>query len=552
MKNIRMGRVFLFLQMAFGVAVSANATTLEEGFANPPKSAKPQTWWHWMDGRVSKPGITAELEAIREMGLGGVHLFMAGKGSTPTNETPCLSEKWKSAVRHAVAECDRLGLDLTAQNAAGWSGAGGPWITPDKSMFWVETHEEHVEGGQSVRMPALPSWPEKGETFYRDIAILAFPTPSAISEAGPLPDPVLTASRPVEGLERLKRKSVSRDLYRKDKEADTVRMDADEARVEWIQFAFPEFVTVRSLTLASIGGCIEPDAHKPLIQESQDGATFANVVQLATYACMYNCELDDVTHALPTTRAKYFRLVWPGPHKVRLTRAAFGSRPALTGLKGLTGEVGRTFVDEPELPHESESCVDPLRIRDITDKKNERGELVWKAPSGNWTVLRVGYRNKRRQNMPAPKEASGLECDKFDPEVVSFHFDQYMGLILKEADACGATSVKGILLDSWEAETQNWTHRFPQEFSRRRGYDLIRWLPAYAGYIVGNRDQTQRFLRDARQTGNDLLVDNFFDVLARRAHERGLVFYSESVGGAAAQVRWSPMPLSITFTWISR
>ena len=507
---------------------------LEQGFAEPPDSAKAQTWWHWMDGQVSLPGITAELEAIRAMGLGGVHLFMAGKGPTPTNETPCLSPKWKEAVRHAVSECERLGLALTAQNCAGWSGAGGPWITPDKAMFLVETREERVAGGQTVTMPAPPSWPEKGDTFYRDIAILAFPTPPAVREAGALPEPVITASRPVEGLGRLNRKTVSRDLYRKDKEADTVRLEADENRTDWIQLAFPEPVTVRALTLASSGGCIEPDAHKPLVQASPDGETFTNVVQLATYACMYNCELEDVTHALPTTRAKVFRLVWSGPHKVRLTRAAFQSLPALTGLKGLTGEAGRTFVNEPALPHEPDSCLDTQKLADITGTKDDKGQLVWTAPAGDWTVLRVGYRNKRRQNMPAPREASGLECDKFDPEVVSFHFDQYMGLILKEAEACGAKSVKGLLLDSWEAETQNWTHRFPQEFRKRRGYDITPWLPAYAGHIVGNRDQTCRFLRDARQTGNDLLVENFFDVLARRAHERGLAFYSESVGGSGA------------------
>jgi len=27
---------------------------LESGFQNPPESAKPQTWWHWINGNVSK------------------------------------------------------------------------------------------------------------------------------------------------------------------------------------------------------------------------------------------------------------------------------------------------------------------------------------------------------------------------------------------------------------------------------------------------------------------------------------------------------------------
>lgn len=529
-----MKRAMMVALAAAGLCCAVRADPLDDGFAKPPDSAKPQTWWHWIDGRINKDCITAELEAIKQIGVGGVQVFMAGKGKTPENETPCLSAKWKDAVRHAVSECDRLGLEFTAQNSPGWSGAGGPWITPDHAMFLVESQEKQVAGGQTVSLTAAPTWPEKGDTFYRDIAILAFPTPPAIREAKPLPIPVVTASFPSEKLELLNRKEVSRDLYRKDKEADRVAVEAKEPRTDWIQFAFPEAVMVRNITLASMAGCIEPDAQKPLVTASMDGIDFTPVVQLTTYAAVYNCELDDVAHAVPATTAKFFRLVWPDLHRVCLTRVEFFSRPVLSGLKGKTGQSGRTFVDEPVLPEEPGTCIEPKTLIDLTGRKDAKGDLVWTAPEGEWTVLRIGYRNKRRCNMPAPQEGSGLECDKFDPAVASFHFDQYMGLILKEAKATGSKAVKGILLDSWEAETQNWTHTFSEEFKKRRGYDVLPWLPAYAGYIVQNRDLTQRYLRDARQTCNDLLMENFFDVLRRRAHENGLNFIAESVGGSGA------------------
>ena len=35
-------------------ASTALADPLETGFLNPPDSAKPQTWWHWMNGNVTK------------------------------------------------------------------------------------------------------------------------------------------------------------------------------------------------------------------------------------------------------------------------------------------------------------------------------------------------------------------------------------------------------------------------------------------------------------------------------------------------------------------
>ena len=527
-------RLFLatfFVVCCFGKVFATDE--LDSGFVTPPDSAKPQTWWHWVDGRVNTNTVTAELEALKAIGVGGVQMFMAGRGPTPANETPCLSPKWKDAVRHAVAECDRLGLELTAQNAPGWSGAGGPWITPDRAMFLVESQENRVSGGQTVTLPSPPSWPEKGNRFYRDIAILAFPTPPAVREAKPLPDPTVTASFPCDRLALLNRKEVSRNLYRKNKEADMIAVEAKEPRTDWIQFEFPEPVTVRCVTIASFG-CIEPDAQRPVVEASDDGKNFRAVVQLASYACFYNCELDDVEHAVPATTARFFRLVWPDRYQVRLSRVQFSGHPAISGLAGKTGRCGRTFVDEPALPEEPDAVIDPKTLIDLTDKKDAKGDLVWTAPPGDWTVLRIGYRNKTRCNMPAPSEGSGLECDKFDAEVASFHFDQYMGLILNEARACGSKAVKGILLDSWEAETQNWTHKFPKEFTKRRGYDVKPWLPAYAGYIVGNRDLTERYLRDARQTCNDLLMANFFDVIRRRAHENGLEFYAESCGGSGA------------------
>jgi len=530
-----MKRAMAVVMAAGGLCWSAGADLLDDGFAKPPESAKPQTWWHWVDGRINKACITAELEAIKAIGVGGVQVFMAGnKGRTPENETPCLSAKWKDAVRHAVSECDRLGLEFTAQNAPGWSGAGGPWITPDRAMFLVESQEKQVAGGQTVSLTAPPSWPAKGETFYRDIAILAFPTPQALRDVIPVPEPVVTASFPSENLALLNRREVSRDLYRKNKEADRVDVEAKEPRTDWIQFEFPEAVTVRNIIIASMAGCIEPDAQKPLVMASMDGQAFKPVIQLATYAAVYNCELDDVAHAIPATTAKFFRLAWPERHRVCLSRVEFSSRPAISGLKGKIGQCGRTFVNEPVLAEEPGTGIDPKTIIDLTGKKDAKGDLVWTAPEGEWTVLRIGYRNKRRCNMPAPQEGSGLECDKFDPDVASFHFDQYMGLILKEAKASGSKAVKGILLDSWEAETQNWTHTFAEEFKARRGYDVLPWLPAYAGYIVQNRDLTQRYLRDARQTCNDLLMENFFDVIRRRAHENGLTFTAESVGGSGA------------------
>ena len=48
---------------------------LEEAFLHPSDAAKPIMIWQWMDGVVSKEGITADLEAFKAAGISGVQQF---------------------------------------------------------------------------------------------------------------------------------------------------------------------------------------------------------------------------------------------------------------------------------------------------------------------------------------------------------------------------------------------------------------------------------------------------------------------------------------------
>ena len=66
------------LAFAFAPAPLSAAQSLEEGFANPPDSAKPHTWYHMMNGNVTKEGITCDFEALARVGIGGVQMFDAG------------------------------------------------------------------------------------------------------------------------------------------------------------------------------------------------------------------------------------------------------------------------------------------------------------------------------------------------------------------------------------------------------------------------------------------------------------------------------------------
>ena len=146
-----------------GLTAGVFAETLEEGFLNPPREARPQTWWHWMNGNVSKEGITADLEAIAEAGLGGVHLFDAGC-EIPPGPVAFNTPAWDEHIRFACAEARRLGLEVIIPNCSGWSSSGGPWNAASNSMKIVTTSETSVKGGTTFR-GTLPL-PKNTNGFY--------------------------------------------------------------------------------------------------------------------------------------------------------------------------------------------------------------------------------------------------------------------------------------------------------------------------------------------------------------------------------------------------
>ena len=154
---------------------AAPSDPLAAGFRNPPDSARPQTWWHWMNGNITKVGITKDLEAMKQIGLGGATIVNVDCG-IPPGPVKFMSPEWRDDFKFAVQEANRLGLKLCVENCAGWSSSGGPWNTATNAMQRVTTSEIIVTGPTNYN-DSLPQPPTK-LNFYRDIAVLAFPTPT--------------------------------------------------------------------------------------------------------------------------------------------------------------------------------------------------------------------------------------------------------------------------------------------------------------------------------------------------------------------------------------
>ena len=106
--------VLLFVVLSGWQTASAAEGSLEQGFLTPPDSAKPWVYWWWLDGHATKDGITRDLEEMQRQGIAGALVFDAGEGGPLAPKGPgFMSEPWRELFKFAVAEADRLGLQLS-------------------------------------------------------------------------------------------------------------------------------------------------------------------------------------------------------------------------------------------------------------------------------------------------------------------------------------------------------------------------------------------------------------------------------------------------------
>lgn len=198
--------------------------------------------------------------------------------------------------------------------------------------------------------------------------------------------------------------------------------------------------------------------------------------------------------------------------------------------EGLAGWTLRANVRANRPVQNVRAWVDPATVIDLTGKMDAAGRLVWDAPAGNWTVLRIGHVYTGRFNGPAPAEAVGPECDKLAPAGAEGHFAGYIGRL---AGAGGPVhgQLDAMLIDSWECATQTWTPGLDRIFEARWGYPLERWMPALFGWVVADPAMTERFLLDWRRLLGELVTSNYYGRMSALAHDAGLRFQFETAFG---------------------
>jgi hypothetical protein len=77
-RNRRLIATSIMLLLGAGTAIpQTSSDPLKSGFENPPNSARPRVWWHWMNGNITQEGIKLDLEWMHRWGIGGFQNFDA-------------------------------------------------------------------------------------------------------------------------------------------------------------------------------------------------------------------------------------------------------------------------------------------------------------------------------------------------------------------------------------------------------------------------------------------------------------------------------------------
>ncbi len=482
-------RSFLFLTLLLAVSASAAPSpsprqgldSLLVIFNNVPQYARPQVWWHWMDGNVSKEGIDKDLDWMRRSGIGGFHQFDAGGINMPRAtkiRLPYLSDGWKDAFRHAISQADSYGMDVTIASAPGWSSTGGTWVRPEDAVKKLEWRSVDVDGGEvDVHLPDL----------YR--------------VTGPYQDFF-------QGNDRIEVEPYGEDLY----QLAIRRSRADKSMEEMgaevtvtdsiITVRFNRARRVKALTLKSsaMGGrprTGEPEC-KNVLECSRDGKTWREVHKILPARIPY------MTEDIDPVKAKFFRVRGERLESLELYTIRKVNHSEELGGFSLNFDFGKFHTPKTRMRTE---------VIDLTGKMSPDGHLVCSLPKGRWRIYRFGWSITGKVNHPASPEATGLEVDKLDKDAWMRYFRHYLDLYREAAGGMlGEKGIRYLLTDSYEAGSFTWTPTLPEEFRSRRGYDLLPWLPVLAGEVVGSSTESEGFLWDWRKTLGELFCENYFRI----------------------------------------
>ena len=518
-------------------------------FAQPLNATRTKLWWFHGETETTKEGITADLEAFKRAGIGGVVYYDQSHGKAE-NALAAFSAGWWEMFLFAASEAKRLGLTFETHLSNGYV-SGGPWITEELSMQRLDATDTLVAGGQHFagKLPTPTRKSKSGKV--NDVAVLAFPVPAGKWETSQGLNPRVSAN-----ISQLNANAI---FFSRDNKLTNIPAQQPGVSV-FINLEFSAPFTTRSITYRvrprgksttgamnipgppsetffGAGYVKQPDLGQ--LEVSDDGINYTKVCDLKP---VYESPTwNQKTVSFPPVNGKYFRLNlhdWNNAkdagQELPLGNVMLSSQAKMDQWEEKAALISE-YIEQDKTPvYSNDAIINPTTIMDLTAKVNN-GQLDWNVPPGQWVIMRfvrvsIGVNTKHgRSNL------IGLESDKLSAIATKTQFNNYFRVMFDSLKKVGLP-LTGLHMDSHEAGSQNWTAGFENKFRQLRGYDMLKYLPALAGLIVGSKEETSGFLYDMRLTLSDLVADEYFGTLDSLCRTSGVNFTAQAVGNGLTMV----------------
>lgn len=501
-------------------------TRMSASFQSPPDSIQTSVYWYWISGNISKEGVVKDLEAMKKAGIGRAFIGNVGLDETPSGKVRLLSPEWWEILHTALKTASQLHIDIGMFNSPGWSGTGGPWVTPAHAMRRIVTTETYVKGGQPVRI-ALQT-PAPADSF-QDVKVIAFPRPREYGSNISALHPVCTTEPMIQGGNYLLDGDVDTELRLPEGDQFSITLRTETS------FTAHSLVIVPGLRRMRLEGEVQVEengAFRKLTDFVMDRSNDALNTGFDPYG--------PLAVSLSATTGSGFRIVFhhvtkeDGIRELRLSAAPVVASYIEKTLAKMY-PTPLPYWKEYQWPVQPEVkdtglVVDAEKVVDLSAYMNANGLLQWNAPAGDWVILRTGMIPTRVVNGPAAPEGRGLQGDKMSKEHVAENFDAFLGEILRRIPAADRTCFKVVVEDSYEVGGQNWTDGMIATFKVRYGYDPLPYMPVMQGIVVGSEDRSDRFLWDLRRFIADKVAYDYVGGLREVSHRNGLTTWLEPYG----------------------
>ncbi|MDR0724506.1 MAG: glycoside hydrolase family 2 [Prevotellaceae bacterium] len=503
---------------------------LADEFANPPADQRVGCYWYWIDSKITKEGVIADLQAMKKAGITRAYIGLTGGGQ----DVKFMSEQWWEVIHTAMKTATDLDIEIGMFNCPGWSQSGGPWIKPSQSMRYLTSIQRTVTGPQKISEKISLSGEQITDVYnlswgnenyqgkpedFQDVKVLAFPVKTA-------------------NIKNYFAADGAKITFSSNIDAKTFPVRLPGRSESSITLTLPKPVSAQGL-LIRIAGSFNSQSE---LQAKVNGAfvTIKKFYMDRTDTGLSRGFLPFSPFAIsfPKTEASEFRIVFRNTNDhstvtgISLTEAPIIERfPEKTFAKMFNSLAPPwdAFMWETETADASLS-IDPKSVVDISGKLAADGTLTWDVPEGDWVIMRTGMLPTGLQNSPAIEGGAGPEVDKLSYELTQYHFDAYLGEILRRIPAADRKSWKYNIMDSYEKGGQNFTDNFIEIFKERYGYDPVPYIPSYFGFPIGSPELSDRFLWDMRRLVADRIANEYARALADRSHENGQLTWFENYG----------------------